>query len=288
MGDIIKSRLKKLLVFFNFTFRIKLNDKKFKIPILGGLGIANRSISEQWMIDLLKMLLPIAGSKFIDVGVNIGQTLLAVKCIDEEIKYIGFEPNPSCIHYVKKLIKTNLFKNTVLVPIGISTRSNLGELNFYSENDDESSATMVADFREKKIIRKELVPQFRVENIKDQINFKDMSILKIDVEGAELKVVESFKTEIKNYYPFILMEILPVYNELENPKRLQNQIRLQNILGEMSYSIFLIIKNNNELIELRKISRIGIHSNINNCDYLFVPENRLHQLETIANIVLKY
>ncbi len=284
----IKLLLKKILVFFNFTIRIKVNEKRIKIPILGGLGVANRTKREQWMLDLLKMLLPIAGSKFIDVGANVGQTLVQVKCIDEDIKYIGFEPNPSCIHYIKKLIKTNRFKNAVIAPIGISTRSTLGELNFYSENDDESAATLVTNFREKKIIRKELVPQFRVESIRDQINLTDMSILKIDVEGAELEVIKSFENEIKNNYPFILMEILPVYNDLENPKRLQNQNMLQDILGKLNYSIFLIIKKNNELVELRKINRIGIHSNINNCDYVFVPENRLHHFETITYKVRRH
>lgn len=285
MREVVKLMLNKILVFFNFTIRIKVNKKKFKIPILGGLGVTNRTIGEQWMIDLLELLLPIAGSKFIDVGVNVGQTLIKVKSIDEDIKYIGFEPNPSCVFYVKKLINKNHFKNTVLVPIGISTRSGLGELNFYSKKDDESAATMVTDFRAKRISRSELVPELKVESITDQINFNDMSILKIDVEGAELDVIESFKTEIKKNYPFILMEILPVYSELENPKRLHRQNSLEDILYELSYSIFRIIKNNDQLVELRKIRRIGIHSNINNCEYVFVPESRLPEFETVANLI---
>ena len=285
MRELIKLLLKKILVFFNFTIRIKVNEKNFKIPILGGLGVANRNIGELWMIDFLVMLLPIAGSKFIDVGVNVGQTLIKVKSIDEDINYIGFEPNPSCVFYAKKLIKKNHFKNTIVVPIGISTRSGLGELNFYSKKDDESAATMVTDFRTKRIIRKELVPLLKVESITHQINFNDMSILKIDVEGAEIEVIKSFKTEIKKNYPFILMEILPVYSELENPERLQRQSSLEDILHELRYSIFRIIKNNDELVELRKISHIGIHSNINNCEYVFVPEHGLNQFETVTNLI---
>ena len=178
----------------------------------------------------------------------------------------------------------NHFKKTVVISTGISTRSGLGELNFYSKEDDESAATMVTDFRAKRISRKELVPELKVESLTDQINFNDMSILKVDVEGAELEVIASFKAEIKKYYPFILMEILPVYSELENPERLHRQTSLEDILHELSYSVFRIIKNKDELIELRKIRHIGIHSNINNCEYVFVPERRLSQFETVANL----
>lgn len=283
MKDMIKLLLKRILVHFNITIRIKVNGKKFKIPILGGLGIANRAISEQWMIDLLKLLNPIAGLKIIDVGVNIGQTLLKVKSINKDIEYVGFEPNPLCIYYVKKLIKANSIENTVLVPIGISTKTVLGELNFYSENDVEGAATIVADFRDNKIIRKELVPLFNLKSIKNQINFNNMSILKIDVEGAELEVIESFEDEIRNNYPFILMEILPVYDKSKNPIRLQNQNKIQEDLRKLSYSTFRIIKNKNDILDIKEIRNIGVHSNLDDCEYIFVPETKLKQFKTIAN-----
>ena len=50
------------------------------------------------MIDILKIVLPIENKKFIDVGVNIGQTLLKLKSVSSEIDYIGFEPNPICVN----------------------------------------------------------------------------------------------------------------------------------------------------------------------------------------------
>ena len=284
MKYIIKSLLKKMLGTFNFTIRIRVNGKKFKIPILGGLGIANRSISEQWMIDLLKLIHPIAGSKFIDVGVNIGQTLLKIKSINKDIEYIGFEPNPFCVFYVNKLIKMNSIENTILVPVGISTKTVIEKLNFYSEDDVEGSATILTDFRENKIFRQELVPLFNVNTLKDQTNFNDMSILKIDVEGAELEVIESFKDEIKNNYPFILMEILPVYNKSKNPKRLQNQNKIQEVLHGLNYSMFRINKDKNQLLDIEEVRDIGVHSNINDCEYIFVPETRLKQFKTIVNL----
>ena len=39
-------------------------------------------IAEPWVVDLLARLLPAKAGAFLDVGVNLGQTLLAVKAAD--------------------------------------------------------------------------------------------------------------------------------------------------------------------------------------------------------------
>jgi len=282
----MKSIIKKVLEYFNFTVTRKINGKYFKIPILGSLGISNLSVSEKWMIDLLKIILQINSLKFIDVGANIGQTLLKLKSIDKDIEYVGFEPNPNCIFYLRTLINKNSIKNTVLVPIGISTKNMLGELNFYIKNATDSSASILENFRVNKILRKEFISLFDVKNIKNNINFNKMSFLKVDVEGAELEVIESFKDEIKNHNPFILLEILPIYNIKENPDRFERQNKLLSILKNLNYSKFRVIKTKEKLLSLKEIDKIEVHSNLNDCDYLFVPKIKLNQFKSIANNLL--
>lgn len=282
----MKSIIKKFLEYFNFTITRKINDTYFKIPILGSLGMSNLSVSEKWMIDVLKIILQIDSLKFIDVGANIGQTLLKLRSIDKDIEYIGFEPNPNCIFYLRTLIKKNSIKNTVLVPIGISTKNELGELSFYIKNPTDSSASILENFRENKILRKELISLFDVKSIKNKINLNNMSFLKVDVEGAELEVIESFKDEIKNHNPFILLEILPVYNINENADRYERQNKLLSILKNLNYSIFSIIKTKEQLLSLKEINTIEVHSNINDCDYLFVPKIKLNQFNALAKNLL--
>ncbi|MDU8885310.1 FkbM family methyltransferase [Yeosuana sp. MJ-SS3] len=282
----MKSLIKKILEFFNFTIARKINGTYFKIPILGSLGFSNLSVNEKWMIDVLKIILQIDSVKFIDVGANIGQTLLKLKSIDKNIEYIGFEPNPNCIFYLRTLIKKNSIKNVVLVPIGISTKNELGELNFYIENYTDSSASILENFRENKILRKEFISLFDVKNIKNKIDFNDISFLKVDVEGAELEVIESFKDEIKNHNPFILLEILPIYNIKENPNRSERQNKLLSILKNLHYSAFRIIKTKEILLSLKEIDRIEVHSNLNHCDYIFVPIIKLNEFKSLANNLL--
>jgi len=50
------------------------------------------------MIDLLKKILLLKDGVFIDIGMNLGQTLIKLKCVDPNIRYFGFEPNPGCVY----------------------------------------------------------------------------------------------------------------------------------------------------------------------------------------------
>ncbi len=81
-----------LLDKFNLQGTITLNNKNFVIPVLGKLGFSNMFMSEPWMIDVLKIVIPLSKGSFIDVGVNIGQTLLKLRSVSDEIEYTGFEP----------------------------------------------------------------------------------------------------------------------------------------------------------------------------------------------------
>jgi len=141
----------------NLTFVRYLNGKRVKIPTIGKIGYSNLRISELWMVGLLQKLLPLKDGAFIDIGVNLGQTLVKVKCVEPDIQYIGFEPNPVCVYYTRELIKKNGFKNCELIPVGISNENGIVPLNCYSSETD-SAATIVADFRQQQIKYQFLVP----------------------------------------------------------------------------------------------------------------------------------
>ena len=79
------------------------------------------------------------------------------------------------------------------------------------------------------------------------------------------------------------MEILPVYDKIKMPERLKRQNKIQNILNDLEYSTFRINKNKKRLLGLKEIKNIGVHSNLNDCEYLFVPKIKLDQFKTIAN-----
>lgn len=262
--------------FFNFTLRIRTGDKTFKIPIHDNIGYSNLNTSEPWMIDVLKILLPLGNKSFVDVGINIGQTLLKLRSVSADIKYVGFEPNPHCVNYVYKLIDKNGFENTMVVPVGISDKTDIGVLNFISNSKADSSASMIAEFRKDiKPKRKAYIPLFQFEEVKESLNLGVVSILKIDVEGAEMEVINSFKNELAKNETILLLEVLPAYNA-QNTFRIERQNIIQNLLFDLNYSIFKVIKKKNLLVDIQEIKEIGIHSDLNLCDYIVVPKTKVN------------
>lgn len=228
-------------------------------------------MSEVWMIELLKIVTPISKGVFVDVGVNVGQTLLKVKSVLTEIEYVGFEPNSTCVQYVNDLVTINKFENTTIVPVGISTKTALCKLFFYGNSTVDSSASIVENFRPGEQIKgTEFIPVFNMAVIKQSLTLNKVGIIKIDVEGCELEVLTELEDNIVADQPIILIEILPVY-KANNIERLQRQKKIEKLFVKWGYSILRIVKENEELKNTIEINEIGIHGDIDNCEYAIIP-----------------
>ena len=263
----------KLLKFFNLIHTIELNQHEMIVPIQAGVGFNHLSMSEPWMIDVLTLLELKDDEVFIDVGVNIGQTLLKFKTVYSTMDYVGFEPNASCVHYVEALIEQNKWDRIHLVPSAISENIGLGILEHYADDITDSSASIVKNYREgSQVYKRDIVTLLDVNSVEDIWKSKRVSAIKIDVEGAELGVLKSFQNILKEDRPYLLVEILPVYDK-DNKKRLNNQIVIEEILNDLGYMIYRINKNSeNKLKSIELIESIDIHSNLDECDYIFSPK----------------
>ena len=287
MKWVIPRILNKFLEIFDPAICVTLNKKKLRIPFLSRVGYPDCWINEPWMINLLKILLPLKDGVFIDIGANVGQTLINLKCVEPSIQYFGFEPNPLCTYCMIELIKKNNFKNCEIIPIGISNKNEIATLNFYNREVD-GAATIVENFRSQKIKYKFFVPVQSFEYVYKKLNLKNISIIKIDVEGAELEIIKSLKSVLRDERPFILCEILPVYSK-DNTFRKKRQDEIEKIIRTLDYKICRVEKEKNEkLTGLICLNKLGIHSDLSLCDYLFVPneiyEDVLKQLNLRTNV----
>jgi FkbM family methyltransferase len=254
--------------YFNIIFQKRINNRNFKVPVIHAIGFENYYLSELWIIQVLEKINTLKKGSFYDVGVNTGQTLLKVKAVNPEISYLGFEPNSKCIFYVDELIKANSFINCSIIPVGLMAENALLKLNFFSDNNTDSSASLIENFRpDQKIYSKKFVPVFNFDTI--DLSQDKVAILKIDVEGAEFFVLQSLLEKIKKDRPFILMEILPCY-KAENISRIKNQKKIEEIFEELRYKIYRIILNA-EKVTLEYVPKIEIHGNINLCEYFIIP-----------------
>lgn len=261
-----------VLKYFCLVAVTEYGENNFKIPIIKGMGFSNLYLTEIWMIELLQKLLPQGKGVFIDVGVNLGQTLLKLKSVNNDIDYVGFEPNSTCAFYVDQLINENNFSNTKVIPVGILDRNGISRIDFYGQNETDSSASMIESFRPDQSVQKtKYVPVVDFESIRSIISLNNVSIIKIDVEGAEYEVLKSMVPIISEYRPSILIEILPVYNDT-NVLRLDRQNNIEKMMIDLNYYIYRIIKSDKDyFVSMVLILEIGIHSDLSQCDYLFSP-----------------
>lgn len=262
----------KLLKYLNLSVKVTVNERRIKIPILHKIGTENIILSEPWMNKVLKKIC-FNSLTIIDVGINTGQTLLKIKSLFPQIYYYGFEPNVLCVNYIKNLIKINAFEKTSIIPCGLSNTNEV--VSLYVSNDEEgtdAAGTIIKDFR--KLINPAIqnICVFQFDYLKAKLNINKVDVIKIDVEGFELFVLQGMLETIKNDRPTIICEVLPVYTP-ENIARLQNQEDIEKILKENNYLIYRIVKGEN--VTYKHLNKIEIHSNVPDCDYVFCPAEKI-------------
>jgi FkbM family methyltransferase len=258
-----------ILPYLNGRTRIKVNGLPIKIPLMGVTGLNNLWLTEAWLIDLIARLLEIRAGLFVDVGTNIGQTLIKVKSVNARQPYIGFEPNPICVAYLEALIRVNHFNDCQVVPVGLAEKPAV--LPLFSRNHIDSAASLVDGFRDRgEYASQQYVTVQCFDHIAESVGISDMAIFKVDVEGAEVEVLTGAREMLAKSRPFILCEILPVYDETSERGRFRKarQIRVEGLLKELSYGMGRIdhITGKMQLLEA-----IETHSTIDWCDYLFFP-----------------
>ncbi|MDP4252086.1 MAG: FkbM family methyltransferase [Bacteroidota bacterium] len=274
----------RLLPFFNTVAGIRINGKRFHIPLFGHQGFGNLYLSEPWMTKILLALRPVFNGYFLDVGVNLGQTMLKAHAVFDQVNYMGFEPNPSCIVYAQELIRRNEFKAATLLPIAVGSKTEMRKLNFFDDDRADSSASIIENFRPGQPIDHYIfVPVFDFHMVSRFLPVEPYSILKIDVEGAELEVLQGLNEWIDGYHPIILMEVLPVYSK-ENQTRLGRQQKIEEMLKAWNYKIARIKKDDPVHPEL--IDAIGIHDRIEDCDYLLFPAALTEKISACFNALL--
>jgi FkbM family methyltransferase len=225
---------------------------------------------DPWMRQVLEKLKLNENDCILDIGVNIGQTFLNIKSVHPNIKIIGFEPNPYCIYYLSDLIEANNLRNISLYNIALSDQSGTGTL-YLQDTFWDVRGTLIEGFRKNSNSHAINIVKCRGDEIDEIISTKNIRLIKVDVEGSELKVIHGLTKIIKKAKPFIICEILPVYNET-NTLRYDNQKEIEALLKKINYGIYLIEKDrNNNFISLIKLKTIPVHNDPDRCEYLFMP-----------------
>jgi FkbM family methyltransferase len=188
------------------------------------------------------------GDIFFDIGANIGYySLLASKLIAENGKVFSFEPDPDIL----KILQKNKRDNITIVDKVISDVE--GRVDFYSrKNIGEKAISTInlENFQSTSLSKIEYIKIKSESTTLDSFCFLNNifpDFIKIDVEGAEEKVIKGAKKILEQKNPTIIMEVwLKPFTE-----NYENAIK---ILQSYNFKIFEI-KENGELSEIEDLNK---------------------------------
>lgn len=263
--------LRRIRIFnaLNLVFTLRVDGKHIRVPFRQGVALVG--IEEPWMLELLRRFLARTKGAFVDVGVNVGQTLVQVKCVDPTRQYIGFEPNPVCVSYVQEFIRCNHFEDCTIIPAALHRTDGLLILDLYHDYLADGTASVVEGFRaQRPVARKICVPAYCYATVATSLPPFELGVVKIDVEGAELDVLLGLQEAIQRDRPVLLIEVLPVYSA-ENTSRLQRQQKLEEQLRAWNYLLFRVMKEKGSFAGFDPVEEIGIHDDLDRCDYVALP-----------------
>lgn len=262
---------------FNFFIRRRINDVELVIPVLGEIGKGNLYSREKWMYELISKITACKEGCFVDVGINIGQTLIHYKTATKDGHYIGFEPNPVCIYYTQQLVQKNKWEHCTIIPCGIHQSNSLMAIHYYSIGTD-SMASFVPGFRsDRKVIKTEFVPCFNIHAIQSVLRDSKISCIKIDVEGSEPEVIKELSETIHEERPFVIAELLPPKDgqDVEGKTRIE---QVFNFFMNSGYKTFRVNKNaGSQLNGLEEITNPFFGLSRQTADHFFCPQELAHQ-----------
>ncbi len=143
---------------------------------------------------------------FVDVGANVGQSLLKMLTIDPERRYVGFEPQVSCCSCIERFIEDNGLRATIL-PLALSDSNGVLTLSRHDPF-SETASLLPTDGVEGKIS----VPTAIGDEILEALDLEEIAVIKIDVEGAELPVLRGLTRSIDRHHPHVFFEVLPNFS----------------------------------------------------------------------------
>lgn len=260
----LKSRLSGAL---NYELSLRVGHRVVKVPVINNVGRAHLDRHEPHLSVVLGRLYR-PGTLLIDVGANIGQTLVKyVGVAEAPCRYLGFEPNAKAASYVEALIIRNGLREAMIVPVGLGSNTRLTQLFLHSAGSTDPAASMHELIRDAEFYgSQKTIPVFKGDDALAQLGIvSGPTILKIDVEGAELEVLRGLEKSIEQLRPLIILEILPpsYFSASVNEHRRRQAAELIRHMADHGYAVHAI-GTDGELAA--GVSPTG--------DYLFVPNEK--------------
>ncbi len=187
----------------NFTVTVD----GLRVPIVGTIGLGNLKYRNAKFQLTLKAALALRPEGYVvDIGANVGKFLLNLISLDRSKPYIGFEPLLPAAAYTRRLIVDNALTDHNIVPVALGEACGTATIRFGSDAD--SSATLSERLRPVSMYTHQ--QSIAVSTADVQLaHLPSIAVVKLDVEGTELSVLQGMTTMIQRHRPPMLIEVMP-------------------------------------------------------------------------------
>jgi len=146
------------------------------------------------------------GSCCVDVGANLGYyTLSMAHWVGSDGIVVAFEPFPSNFEALKKNVRLNELRNVMLEPSAAADRNDSIQLT-YGLEEKFSATPSVNGYAVQGTTQQIRVPARSLDDYLLGLG-RAPDLIKIDVEGAELAVLQGARHTLEKVHPVLLIEI---------------------------------------------------------------------------------
>ena len=208
-----------------------------------------------FLLDVLK-----SGDTFVDVGANIGAYSLLAASKIKSGKIYAFEPSVQVLSCLEENIRLNNLANIFVIDKVVSDVNGYEPFIFGKHCETDHISTNKASRVAK------LLPSITLDNFFDNQKITKLDLLKIDVEGAELKVLRGLRRHLENG------KVKLILFEVNNRSRDFGSTALDLIayLKSFNYSVYVFGRD----YKLRRIKKNDVET-FSTFDALAVNDSKL-------------
>ena len=219
-------------------------------------------MDEWWMLDIFKRLSLNDDDILLDIGANVGQTLIKWKAVNSKSPCYCVDALPACSEYLDNLVAVNKFRNCKILNYAVSDSTGTATLNLHF--DEEADRTASLHESKFQVIKQIDVNSISFHTLLNQIEeVERIRLVKIDVEGGELDILKGMEGFLSKNKPILIVEILSSSEEYIK--------EVNELLQEFSSNIYQIIKRDLRLDHLKLMEAIPFPNPIELSDYVIIP-----------------
>ncbi|MGC4022145.1 MAG: FkbM family methyltransferase [Cyclobacteriaceae bacterium] len=189
----------------------------------------------------------------LDIGANIGYTSLVMSTLVGNGAVVGFEPDPFSYQQLLQNYKKNPEIKVKCLNVGLGEKSSSAFLEERLVTCRGANRIAVGDTKGIEIKLETL------DTIFTELNFKTLELIKIDVEGYELKILKGGKSILSQFKPTLFIEV----DESNLRDQGDSAYGLISFLSEIGYNTF---------VQVDTETSISLATNFEDCHFDLIAQ----------------